>query len=60
MSDEIELLNDTEIPVPFTLADRKALHEVHAVISELKGLEGKLLPMLEGMQKNPMLKMLFK
>jgi hypothetical protein len=36
------------------------LDDVHTIIKELKGLEATLLPVLEGMQKNPMLKMFFK
>lgn len=48
------------VGVFFTEADRNRLIEVHAVLSELKGLEAKLAPLLEGAAKNPMLKMFLK
>lgn len=57
---ECMMLGEHAECVPFPLSTAEKVDEIHSIIGELKGLESKLLPILEGMQKNPMLKMFFK
>jgi hypothetical protein len=44
----------------FTEADREMLQEIHAVIGQLSELGPQVMPVIESLQKHPMLKMLFK
>lgn len=44
----------------FTEADRVMLQEIHAVIGQLSELGPQVMPVIESLQKHPMLKMLFK
>lgn len=48
------------VPAVFTEADRVMIQEIHAVVKDLKDLGPQVMPVIESLQKHPMLKMLFK
>jgi hypothetical protein len=50
----------TAVATVFTEADRVMIQEIHAVVKDLKDLGPQVMPVIESLQKHPMLKMLFK